>query len=79
MLGSGEIQNGSIEPDGSFRFSTTITIKEGTEEGTFIGNVEGNAIRGRLQMVGHAPGTFSGTRPSRGGGNGADQRRPPVE
>ena len=65
MMGSSEIQNGSIGSDGAFRFNASVTLKEGTEEGMFSGTLEGNALRGRLTIVGHAPGIFSGTRPAR--------------
>ena len=66
MLGSAEIQNGSVGADSTFRFTAPVTLKEGTEEATFSGTFENNALRGRLTIVGHAPGIFSGTRPSRG-------------
>ena len=65
MMSSSEIQNGSIGSDGAFRFNASVTLKEGTEEGMFSGTLEGNALRGRLTIVGHAPGIFSGTRPAR--------------
>ncbi|MEP6766934.1 MAG: amidohydrolase family protein, partial [Gemmatimonadaceae bacterium] len=64
-LGTAEIGGGSIAADNTFRFTSAITLKEGTEEATFIGNVDGNSLRGRLQIVGHTPGTFAGTRPDR--------------
>jgi hypothetical protein len=66
-LGTIEIQNGSIGTDNELRFTASITLKEGTEEATFIGTLDGNAVRGRMAMVGHTPGTFAGTRPQRGG------------
>lgn len=69
-LGSAEILNGTIGTDGEFRFSATVTLKQGTEEATFIGTLEGNAVRGRMAIVGHVPGTFSGTRPQRAGAPG---------
>ncbi|MGZ8376333.1 MAG: amidohydrolase family protein [Gemmatirosa sp.] len=69
-LGTAELTNGSIGADGALRFTAPITLKEGTEEATFIGTLEGNAIRGRVTIVGHTPGTFSGTRPNRGGAGG---------
>jgi hypothetical protein len=83
-LGSGEIQNGSAAADGELRFTASITLKEGTEEATFIGTLDGNALRGRMAIVGHTPGTFSGTRPQRAGGPGGAQgggapRTPPVD
>ncbi|GLC24205.1 amidohydrolase family protein [Roseisolibacter agri] len=66
-LGTAELTNGSIGADGALRFTAPITLKEGTEEATFTGTLEGNAIRGRVTIVGHEPGTFNGTRPGRGG------------
>jgi hypothetical protein len=74
-LGAGQVTNGSIGADGAFRFTATITMKAGTEEATFVGGLEGNAIRGRVQVVGHEPGNFTGTRPERGGA-GRPQGRP---
>ena len=65
-LGSTEIQNGTFT-DGEIRFTASVTLKEGTEEATFIGTMDGNALRGRMAIVGHTPGTFSGTRPQRAG------------
>ena len=70
-LGSAEIQNGSMATDNELRFTASITMKDGTEEATFIGTLDGNAVRGRMAIVGHSPGTFSGTRPQRQGGQGA--------
>jgi hypothetical protein len=66
-LGTSEVSNGSIGADGALRFTATITMKDGSEEATFVGTLAGNAIRGRVQIVGHEPGSFSGTRPERGG------------
>ncbi len=78
MLGSAEINNGSVGADGTFRFSASVTIKEGTEEATFVGSFDGNAVRGRLTIVGHAPGIFSGTRPARDGAAGRPRTPPPA-
>ena len=78
-LGTAEITGGSVGADGAVRFTAPITLKEGTEEATFTGTIEGSAMRGRVTIVGHEPGTFSGTRPSRGAGappNGAARQRP---
>ena len=82
-LGTAELTNGSIGADGALRFTAPITLKEGTEEATFTGTLEGNAIRGRVTIVGHEPGTFNGTRPGRGGppngaGNPGGQRPRPT-
>jgi imidazolonepropionase-like amidohydrolase len=81
-LGSAEIQNGSVT-DGEIRFTASVTLKEGTEEATFIGTMDGNALRGRMAIVGHSPGTFSGTRPQRAGGppagaGGSNEPRTPA-
>jgi hypothetical protein len=67
-LGTMEIQNGTMGADNELRFTASITLKEGTEEATFIGTLDGNAVRGRMAIVGHTPGTFAGTRPQRAGG-----------
>jgi imidazolonepropionase-like amidohydrolase len=76
-LGTAELTNGSVGADGTLRFTAPITLKEGTEEATFAGTLEGNAIRGRVTIVGHTPGTFTGTRPQRGGQpNGAGAAAP---
>jgi imidazolonepropionase-like amidohydrolase len=66
-LGTMEIQNGTMGVDNELRFTASITLKEGTEEATFIGTLDGNAVRGRMAIVGHTPGTFAGTRPQRAG------------
>jgi hypothetical protein len=76
-LGSGEISNGSIGSDGALHFTATITLKSTTEEATFIGTLEGNAIRGRVQIVGQTPGNFTATRPQRGGPPNGAPRTPP--
>ncbi len=76
MMGAAEVLDGSMSADGVFRFSTTVTIRDGTEEGTFVGTIDGNQMRGRLQIVGHAPGIFSGTRPAPPAGTGRGGRPP---
>ena len=79
-LGSAEFQNGTIGADGELRFTATVTLKQGTDEATFIGTLDGDALRGRLSMVGRTPGTFSGTRPQRQGApptGGGSPRTPP--
>jgi imidazolonepropionase-like amidohydrolase len=66
-LGTNEISNGSATPDGAVSFTAGITLKTGTEEATFAGTVDGNAMRGKVGIVGHEPGLFAGTRPAAGG------------
>ena len=75
-LGSAEFQNGTIGADGELRFTATVTLKQGTDEATFIGTLDGDALRGRLSMVGRTPGTFSGTRPQRQGAPPAGSGNP---
>jgi hypothetical protein len=78
-LGTRDIGSGSIGANGDFRFSVPLTFAEETSEATFTGTLAGNAMRGTVTIVGHAAGTFIGTRP---GSSGADEgarpnRRPP--
>ena len=75
-LGTAEIVTGSVGTDGSIHFTVPITLREGTEEATFDGTIDQNAIKGRVGIVGHTPGTFSGTRPERSGGG--NRPRPPA-
>lgn len=75
-LGTAKLTNGSIGADGALRFTAPITLKEGTEEATFVGTPAGDAIRGRVTIAGHAPGTFTGTRPGRGGPGGTPNGAP---
>jgi hypothetical protein len=82
-LGTAQIGNGSVDAEGAFTFRATVTIPEGTEEATFTGTLTGNTVQGTVQIVGHSPGTFVGTRPSAGGARGpgagapGGQGRPP--
>ena len=77
-LGSAEISNGSLSRD-SLRFTVPVTLQETSEEATFTGTLTGNVMRGTIQIIGHTPGTFIGTRPeggNRGAGRPAGQRPP---
>ncbi len=73
-LGVAEISHGEVGADGEFRFTAPVTVKEGTEEAVFVGNLTGNAVRGGVSIVGHALGRFSGTRPAPEGAAGAAGR-----
>jgi imidazolonepropionase-like amidohydrolase len=77
-LGTREIGNGSIGSNGEFRFTVPLTFTSETNEATFTGTLTGNAMRGTVTIVGHATGTFVGTRPD-AGGEGGRGRRPPGE
>lgn len=65
-LGTGQISNASVDGEGGFSFTATITLPEGTEEATFTGTMDGNTIRGTVTILGHDPGSFVGTRPPDG-------------
>lgn len=62
-LGTGPIANGSITAAGEVRFSAMITTDE-TQEAVFNGTINENQMRGTVTIVGEAPGTFVGSRPS---------------
>ncbi|HEU4629596.1 MAG TPA: amidohydrolase family protein [Gemmatimonadaceae bacterium] len=70
-LGTAQISNGSLTPEGELRFTSTVTLPAGSEEATFVGTLTGNTIRGTVTIVGHDPGTFVGTRPEARGPGGA--------
>jgi imidazolonepropionase-like amidohydrolase len=76
-LGSGDVTNGTIGPDGNFRFTASLIVGGLTEECTFTGALQGNGISGTISVVGEptSPGKFVGTRPT-GGGRGG---RPPQD
>lgn len=61
-LGSTEIANGSISSAGEFRFTARIQYEGQTTEATFTGTVQGNEMRGSVQIVGRSPANFTGTR-----------------
>ncbi len=78
-LGSAQISDGSVSAAGELRFTVSITLPSATEEATFAGQINGNAVRGTVQIVGHPPGSFVGTRPAAEGAQGQQggRRRPP--
>ena len=61
-LGSAEVANGSVAAGGDVRFTVPITFEGQTAEATFAGRITGNQIQGSVNVVGRAPGTFTGTR-----------------
>ncbi|MHB1225190.1 MAG: amidohydrolase family protein [Gemmatimonadaceae bacterium] len=63
-LGSTQIAGGTVDADGAFSFTASITLPGGTEAATFAGTMDGNTIRGTVTIVGHDPGSFVGTRPA---------------
>lgn len=62
-LGSGQIASGSIGQNGDLRFTVPVNIGGLTTEATFTGTLNGNEMRGTIQVVGRAPGSFTGARP----------------
>ena len=64
QLGSAEIANASAGASGDIRFTTPVTIGGETTEATFSGTIVGNEMRGTVTIVGRAPGSFTGTRPT---------------
>ena len=61
-LGAGEISNASTSAGGEVRFSIPLEIEGQTKEATFTGTLSGDQIRGTVNVVGLAPGSFTATR-----------------
>lgn len=61
-LGSGQISSASIGQGGDLRFTVPLNIGGVTTEATFAGTLNGNEMRGTIQVVGRDPGSFTGTR-----------------
>lgn len=62
-LGTSQIANAAVGSSGDIRFTVPITIGGQTTEATFTGTITGNEMSGTVQVVGRAPGSFTGTRP----------------
>jgi imidazolonepropionase-like amidohydrolase len=65
-LGANQIASASIGANGEIRFTAPVTLSgqsKQTTEASFSGTITGNQMRGTVQIVGRAPGTFSGSRP----------------
>jgi hypothetical protein len=62
MVGRGEIANASVSASGEVRFTVPLQIEGQTKEATFTGTVSGDQIRGTVNVVGMAPGSFTATR-----------------
>lgn len=65
-LGGGDISNASTTPAGEIRFTVSLTTEGQTREATFAGTITGNEMKGTVEIVGRAPGSFTGTRPAPG-------------
>lgn len=60
-LGTGEISNASMT-GGEVRFTVPLEIEGQTKEATFTGTLAGDQIRGAVNVVGSAPGSFTANR-----------------
>ena len=60
-LGTGEISNASLA-GGEVRFTVALEIEGQTKEATFTGTLTGDQIRGTVNVVGSAPGSFTANR-----------------
>jgi imidazolonepropionase-like amidohydrolase len=63
-LGTVDIANGSVSAAGEFRFTAPVTLEGQTTEATFTGTINGNEMRGAVNITGRAPGSFTGRRPA---------------
>ncbi|MGH9971805.1 MAG: amidohydrolase family protein [Pyrinomonadaceae bacterium] len=63
-LGSADIANASAGAGGDIRFTVPATLQGQTAEATFTGRITGNEMQGTVNVVGRAPGSFTGTRAS---------------
>ena len=61
-FGSAEIANASAASSGDIRFTVPVTFEGQTSEATFAGRITGNEMQGTVNVVGRAPGSFTGTR-----------------
>lgn len=61
-LGAADIANASVSAGGEIRFTMPATLEGRTAEASFSGTITGNEMRGTVNVVGRAPGSFSGTR-----------------
>jgi imidazolonepropionase-like amidohydrolase len=62
-LGTAQIASASASQSGELRFTAPVNVGGQTTEANFTGTINGNEMRGAVQIVGRASGTFTGTRP----------------
>jgi imidazolonepropionase-like amidohydrolase len=77
-LGSKDISNASIGPAGEIRFTVPATFEGQTTEATFSGKITGNQFQGTVNVVGRAPGSFTGTREGAPAAPGAQPEATPT-
>ncbi len=73
LLGRGEIFNASATATGEVHFTVPLEVEGQTKEATFTGTLSGDEIRGTVNVVGMAPGSFTANRASLGLPMGAQQ------
>ncbi len=61
-LGSSEIANASTGAGGDLRFTVPATFEGQTADASFAGKITGNDMQGTVNVVGRAPGSFTGTK-----------------
>lgn len=61
-LGSAEIANAASGAGGDIRFTVPATLAGQSAEATFAGTITGNEMQGTVNVVGRAPGSFTGTK-----------------
>lgn len=62
LVGRGEISNASATASGEIHFTVSLEIEGQTKEATFNGTFAGDEMRGTVNVVGMAPGSFTATR-----------------
>jgi imidazolonepropionase-like amidohydrolase len=60
-LGGAEVLNGTIDRDGNFYFTATVSLKNGTEEAEFSGTLGRDGIRGQVDADGYRSAAFAGS------------------
>jgi hypothetical protein len=65
-LGAVDIANATLGPAGEISFTAPVTLEGQTTEATFTGTTTGNEMKGAVNIIGRAPGSFTGKRPASG-------------
>lgn len=62
MLGAVDIANATLGPAGEISFTAPVTLEGQTNEASFTGTITGNEMKGAVNIMGRAPGSFTGRR-----------------